>query len=360
MAIVSTGQITIVDYFDAVSLTSFVASNQALTQTYNPDNATYSPNYATSNLILTPSLFKAGSGVDEITSAQVKSIKWYDGVTEIVAGTNYGLPAFATGTNRPLTVKANILSGSTVSKTFVCEIIYTDAGTGLDVTVKSSITISRINNGGGVTMAQVTSPDGNVFKNGSGSLKAKGELLRSSGVDTTSIVYEWFVQDASQSTDVGGGIGWKKIDATYNLGITGYTTTEITIPSSAVSGLETFKVRIKDGDSASPTYNQYFTATLTFVDQTDPIQAVVQSTGGDVLKNGVGSTTLTAKLFQAGQEVDSAGTTYNYKWYKYNSAGTLVTDWGGTGINYKTGKSITVGSADVDVKATFMIDIETK
>ena len=119
-----------------------------------------------------------------------------------------------------------------------------------------------------------------------------------------------------------------------------------------------FKCQIKDTDPASNTYNDYFYDTVTIVDQSDPVQVSVTSSGGDVFKNGVGSTTLTAKLFRGGEEIDSAGTTYAYKWYKYDKDSALVANWGGAGIDYKTGKTLSVGSNDVDVKATFIVEVE--
>lgn len=359
MAVVSTGQFTIIDYYDAVSLTGFITANQPLTQTFNPDNNTYSPNYPTANLILTPSLFKAGSGSDIIATSAVKSITWYDGASEVVAGSNYIYPTFVSGSNRPLTIKANILTGSTVSKTFTVEVVYTDPGTGLDLTYKTSVTITRISNSAGVTVPVTIAPDGNIFKNGVGTLTAKAELWRGAVLDTSSIAYQWYKMDSSVSTDQGGGIGWLKLaTGATGGGTTGWTGNVLTIPASAVTGTGTFKVSIKDTDSTSPTYNQYFWATISFVDQTDPIQVIIDSTGGDVFKQGIGSTTLTARLFQNGVEIDTGVGTKTYKWYKRDSSGTLVTNFGGTGIAYKTGKTLAVGSADVDTKATFVVEVE--
>jgi hypothetical protein len=359
---ISTGQITIVDYNDAVSLTGFISANLALTQTFNPDNATYAPNFATTNMVLTPSLFKSGSGVDLITDSveksNIQSIKWYDGAAEITDGATYGYPAYVQGNNRPLTIKQNVLSGSTYSKTYTVEIVYKDPYSGLNLTYKNSITINRINNGGGVTMAVCTTPNGNVYKNGGGTtLTAHCDLLRSSGVDTTNNTYQWYKYDTSQTTDVGGGVNWKKLDSSYNLGCTGYATADLTIPSSAVQGIAMFKCVITDNDSASPTYNQKFSDTVTIVDQTDPIQVVVVSSAGDVLKNGLGSSTLTAKLYRSGVEIDSGGTLYTYKWYRADKDGNADPNFGGAGINYKTGKTLTIGDADVTVKATFTVEI---
>lgn len=355
---ISTGQFTIIDYYDAVSLTGFITSNHPLTQVFNPDNNTYSPNYASSNLVLTPSLFKSGSGVDIIATGAVKSIKWYDGTTEITNSGSYGVADFASGTNRPLSVKANILSGATVSKTFTVEIIYKDPDTGLDLTYKTSITISRVTNSAGVTVPVVTAPQGIIFKNGSGTLTAKAELWRGAAIDASAVTFQWYKMDSTVVADQGGGIGWLKLTTTTTGGgVSGYTTDTISIPSSAVDGTGVFKVGIKDTDAGSPTYNQTFYATISFVDQSDPIQIVIESTGGDVFKAGIGSTVLTARLFQNGAEVDTTGTKYTYKWFKRDKDGVLVPGFGGTGVNFKTGKTLNVGGADVDAKATFVVEI---
>lgn len=43
----------------------------------------------------------------------------------------------------------------------------------------------------------------------------------------------------------------------------------------------------------------------------------------------------------------------NYTWTKYNKDGAIDTAWGTNGS--KTGKTLSVSSADVDTKATFMV-----
>lgn len=94
-----------------------------------------------------------------------------------------------------------------------------------------------------------------------------------------------------------------------------------------------------------------FDATLTFIDNSDPIQVVITSTGGDVFKNGQGSTVLTAVCYQAGVEIDADGKG-TYTWTKYNKDGAIDTSFGTSGS--KTGKTLSVSNTDVDTKATFM------
>ena len=110
-----------------------------------------------------------------------------------------------------------------------------------------------------------------------------------------------------------------------------------------------------DSDSTSNTYNSKFTDVATFIDNSDPIQVVITSTGGDVFKNGQGSTTLTAVVYQAGSEIDADGKG-TYTWTKYNKDGEVDTSWGTTGT--KTGKTLSVSSTDVATKATFMVVVK--
>lgn len=352
---IATGQFTIIDYNDALTLTGFIGSNLAKTQIYNPDNDSYNPSWATTNLVLTPSLYKLGTTTDVITATEVTSVLWYEAGSS-TAITTAGSYALSGTKSHILTVKANLLS-STPAKDWICEIAYRDATTGLTLTYKMSITFNKVVNGGGIVNAVATSPNGNVFKNTDvATLTAKIELWRGSVIDTTLVAYQWYMQDSTIVADQGGGIGWRKLVETANM-YTGVTTNTLTLYDAAVINYATLKVSVKDTDSTSGTYNQFFWDTVSFIDNSDPYQVQVTSTGGDVFKNGVGSTTLTARVFQAANEIDSAGTKFTYKWFKYDKDGALVTNFGGTSINYKTGKTLTVGDVDVDVKATFSIEI---
>ena len=126
---------------------------------------------------------------------------------------------------------------------------------------------------------------------------------------------------------------------------------------------------IKDTDTTSPSYNQTFQDYITILDMQDPYSVTIESTGGNVFKDGIGSTRLIARLFQAGNEIDpydgggasgKAATAYDYtyKWYKYDNSATLDGNFGGTGVSYQIGKFIDIGSSDVTIKATFKVEVE--
>ena len=350
------GQFTIIDYNDALTLTGYIGSNLAKSQMFNPDNATYSPDWSTTNLVLTPSLYVIGTTTDQITSSAVTSVKWYIGssTTALTTSGNYAL----SGTkSHILTVKGNVMAGL-AGIDYRCVITYKDDSTGLSITHPLTITVSRVVNGGGIVDLLVTTPNGNVFKNTEvATLTAKAELWRGSTVDTTNVTYKWGVMDStvtsssSSGYDAAFGTGWRKLSDSTGM-YSGTTTATITVYAAAVDSYAVFKCVATDSDSTSNTYNKTFTDVATFIDNSDPIQVVITSTGGDVFKNGVGSTVLTAVCYQAGAEIDTDGKG-TYTWTKYNKDGAIDTTWGTSGS--KTGKTLSVSSSDVATKATFMV-----
>ena len=352
------GQFTIVDYNDALTLTGYIGSNLAKTQMYNPDNDTYSPNWASTNVVLTPSLYVIGTTTDQITSSSVTSVKWYIGssTTAITSSGNYAL----SGTkSHILTIKGNVMAGLP-GIDYRCVVTYKDSSTGLSITHPLTISFSRVVNGSGITDLLVTTPTGNVFKNNEvATLTAKAELWRGSIVDITNVAYKWAIMDSSVTSssssgyDAAFGTGWRKLSDTTGM-YTGTTTATITVYAAAVDSYAVFKCVATDSDSASSTYNSTFTDVATFIDNSDPIQVVITSTGGDVFKNGRGSTVLTAVCYQAGAEIDTEGKG-TYTWTKYTKDSVVDTSWGTNGS--KTGKTLAVSNTDVDTKATFMVTV---
>lgn len=350
------GQFTIIDYNDALTLTGYIGSNHPKTQMFNPDNSTYNPDWSKNNPVLTPSLYVIGTTTDQITSSAVTLVKWYEGnsTTPITSAGNYALSG---SKSHILTVKANTMAGLP-GIDYRCEITYHDETTGLSITHPLSITFSRVVNGGGIVDLIVTTPQGNVFKNSEvTTLTAKAELWRGSTVDTTNVTYKWAVMDASVTGsssagyDADFGTGWRKLSDTSGK-YTGTGTATMTVYAAAVDSYAVFRCVATDTDTASNTYNSKFMDVATFIDNSDPIQVVITSTGGDVFKNGQGSTVLTAVVYQAGAEIDASGKG-TYTWTKYNKDGEIDAAWGTNGS--KTGKTLSVSTADVQTKATFMV-----
>ncbi|GIP61935.1 hypothetical protein J32TS6_04900 [Virgibacillus pantothenticus] len=77
----------------------------------------------------------------------------------------------------------------------------------------------------------------------------------------------------------------------------------------------------------------------------------VVSSAGTVFKNGIGSTELTAVVYNQGNETDKNGETYNYTWTKYDKHGNLDADWSASG------KKLTVQAKDIDEKAMYACEV---
>lgn len=107
------GQFTIIDYNDALTLTGYIGCNHPKTQMFNPDNNSYTPNWASTNLVLTPSLYIIGTTTDQITSENVTMVKWYQGTstTAIASGGNYTLIDWLQTGQRVGTRTAHLLYG---------------------------------------------------------------------------------------------------------------------------------------------------------------------------------------------------------------------------------------------------------
>lgn len=371
MAIISSGQITIIDLYDAPSLNAWISASQPTTQTYNNTTQVYSPNYTSSPQVLKLNLTKAGSATTLI-GANVSNIKWTKRVgtteTEVVSTTNTDNEFKGSTKHSELTTKVNT-DKDIATAVWVAEGTWTDPNTNLPVSFSASIDLNVIQLAKASIIPNVYAPDGDFFRNNTpASLKINADLYKDGTISTGSKKYKWFASDSSVLTSQDGdaGVGWKKITATTgtkgavaNFGFDVATTSQgvLTVYPDAVINSQTFLVVITDnaGGTAGTKVKQY----LTLKDLDDPIMVVIDSSDGNILKNGAGSTTLTARLWRNGEEIDLGGTGYTYNWYKWQD-NKLVTGFGGTGINFKTGKSLPVGSADVNVKTTFKVEVEPK
>lgn len=254
------------------------------------------------------------------------------------------------------------------------------------VTTSLAIAWSKVNTGAtGSTGAagvnavvfSVYAPDGSVFVNQGGSL-----LLQTAGYNGATLI------------TTGATYVWKKYSAgSWNV-IAGQTASSLTVLGTDVIGIGSYQCVL--------TYNSVaYTDTITLIDKTDNYQAVVDSTGGDVFKNTVGSSNLVCRLFQNGSEVDTmkstvisvtapatpatgdfyykvttstpavalmrwngtawvdvtADATYKhvktYTWYRRDKDGVPLDG----GAAFSTGKVIYVDGDDVSIKTTFVCEV---
>lgn len=343
MAVISRGQITIVDLNDGKSINLYLGSNVATTQIFNKENSSYVPSWSVSPfLVITPEVYVTGVGTNQVSRLKGTPTWKINGSATL---STFGATA-STVSPYALTIKNNMTAVNQLQ--VECEVVYVDPDTSAETKAKASITYTKTTNAGQLICAIAYAPDGTVFKNGaSPTLKAHCDMWRGSSIDNTNVTYQWY--------KLGSGT-WTAIAPANAGGVTGYTTNEITIPEAAVLNFDSFKCVIKDTDAASGTYNTTVSDIISFADMSDPYQVEITAPAGTTLTSGLTSTTLTVNCWQNGELLaDSFFTGAACTWRKFNKLGVQDTAWGTAGV--KTGRTLTVTRDEVTVAATFTVEI---
>ncbi|QPK89718.1 hypothetical protein IEN91_04515 [Bacillus velezensis] len=198
MAIVASGQITLVDLNDTKQLAMYIGASQSKTVVYDGVK-NYTPDYSVSNQTLTPQLYVAGSNEDVAESAT--SCRWYyqtngaNAPIEITVDTDdYSLVQVGTSNLKALTIKTNLLSQNT-SMTYICELVYLDSDSGISSTIKMEIEIVKITNGlDGISgrdavIGLLTNEISNVIA------ETNGNVVSYDGANTQLTIYKGIVDD---------------------------------------------------------------------------------------------------------------------------------------------------------------------
>lgn len=159
--ILTSSQQTFVDITDQRKLSAYITSNLPKTQSEDPNTLPheYAPNWATTNLVLTPVIFLDQTNISLTATGVTISWKRKDGVsaeTSLTTGesVNKGV----------LTVNANKLAASDSGMiTYICYISYYDSETKNTVNISADITYTLVKNATNARLAYVTA-DTYVFK----------------------------------------------------------------------------------------------------------------------------------------------------------------------------------------------------
>lgn len=372
MGIISSGQITITDLSDAPVLSAFITASQTTTQVYDQTTNGYNPSYAGTPQKLTLNLTKAGQTASIL--GQVGKVTWYEynGATKTaVTSTSDKDNQFLSGThNEVLTTKINVPANAG-GKRYEAVGTWTDPVTGLKVDFRANIDLIAVQLGKQSLVLNVYTGKGNTFYNNQpGSLTVNADLYKGNNLSGGNKQFKFFYFDSSVSAtnsagyDADGGLGWHLCSSTTtgqtpNVEPSANTTGQgiLTVTPDKVTNSQTFKVVCID--KVGGTNGQKAIGVATILDFSDPIVVVVESTAGSTFKNSSGSTTLKARLYRKGEELDADGTSkaYTYKWSRRDKNGTLDANFGGQGNQYKVGKSITVSAGNVSDKATFFCEV---
>lgn len=183
--------------------------------------------------------------------------------------------------------------------------------------------------GASAVVFSLYAPNGTVFVNGQGTLTIQTAAYLGTSVISSGAAYAWKVYRSGAWQTVAGENG-----------------ASLAVAGNSVSGTASYQCIMTYG-------GKNYTDTITLTDKTDNYQAAIESSGGDVFKNSVGTSTLICRLFQNGQEVDTKGTEHTYTWYRRDKDGSPM-DQGGA---FAEGKSITINGDHVTVKTTFICEV---
>ena len=336
MATLARNQVTVIDLSDAKQVEVYLSAKQGWGQTHNPDSKAYTPNFVSANNVITPQVYQTGSASNQLS--QCSSIVWTVGGTQVTSSTS-GLKVNTDGT---LTISKNFTAPTTVK----FEAVFTDSTTKATEKIMAEHSITYVEGVGALFQVVVATPSGDTFNQSHKSdLTAVATCYRGGSVDSDGITYTWEALKGGKWTSVTSGRA-----------IAG----SLTVKIDDVDSFQTFRVTAKDNGSGVGTAATA-TALVTFHDVTDPYSITFVMPQGDKIKNGTGSLSIEAQVWQGTEKVEDASTAtasrvFTYTWTKYNAAGAL-TNWNGTTSSSKTGNPISVSAADISEKATIMCEI---
>ena len=158
MAIIATGSKTIIDFSDGKSLSVYLGSNMPRTQIYDVNASSYSPNWASTALVITPVVYANQTAIALDSAALSITWKRKEG-----SGSEAVLVTGETVAANVLTVSANKLSGVTSGLlTYIAYVTYTDPDTGLPINATADITFAMVTTGANAKSAWISGEQ--VFK----------------------------------------------------------------------------------------------------------------------------------------------------------------------------------------------------
>lgn len=152
--IVAQGQLTIVDMHDMPPIQGRLTSNLPKIVVLSSNGASQSPSWASTNLVVTAQLYKAGNPNDLVStgSTEITGITWYStlGTSAETSTLPSGITKGKDGTSvydNKLTINKNLLSASNPTLKLRAVIQYKYTGTGQSVPVSVEIDFGLANNG---------------------------------------------------------------------------------------------------------------------------------------------------------------------------------------------------------------------
>ena len=143
---VAFGSISIIDVTDLGEFSVQPMSNMPLSVIYDPDANSYTPNWGTNNLIITPSIYYAGTALTPGSSGLRVTWQRQVGADNYTDLTTDETVMESSGNQGKLQVTANKFTSSSTTLTYIVTATYTEPMTQQTLTAKGQITFSLIKN----------------------------------------------------------------------------------------------------------------------------------------------------------------------------------------------------------------------
>ena len=184
---ISYGSITISDITDVGELSAYPTSNLPLSVIYNQDQNSYTPNWASNNLKVSPTIYYAGTALTPSTTGV--TVTWQrqegiSGVTDLTTG--------ETVANGVLTVSQNKFTPNTPMITYILTVIYVEPDSQQTLIAKGQITFNLIKQAATAKTCSITGE--NIFKyNSNQQIVGTGSIVltaETTGVEVTGWEYK--------------------------------------------------------------------------------------------------------------------------------------------------------------------------
>ena len=315
------GSLTIVDFNDAPMLQGALeVTSGVTTQIYRTDSSSFRSghDWAIDNITIMPRLYKSGVTPVEVCAdnSYIVTVVYEENIsvpgtfTTINAATNTDFTLVGATNRYGIKIVSNILGLLSNQGVIRAKITYTDSITGLSTTSIVDLNINIFATQSGAVALIITSNNGYTFKNAATSsnedITLTATLMRGSTEDTTNLTYVWKQDDV----------------------VVGGNTSTLTISAVNVYSKATILCTVSDSVDVGT-----YTATVSILDVTDPIQVNISSDIGNVFKIGAQTTArLSVLLYQSGSPI-TAPVGAGFLWALDNKDGADAAFTGNTSVS---------------------------
>ena len=309
------GSITIVDISDLGTLSVYPESNQPYSVIYDPNTngGTYSPNWVTSNLVLTPVIYYGNQNLT--LNATNPKVTWTKRVGSSSVGLGTGESVSSTGV---LTVSQNVLSSSNPIITYICTVQYTEPTTNQLLTAEGRITFSLISQPTTLKSCKIIGESVFLY-NGSGTLQGIDSITLTAQLENCSITKWQYKNSSGDWSDINSTSSTLSVAATSNYFVGDLATIKLVTDQPDLVDIHVI-TKIRDGAAG----DSVISAILSNEDQmlpADSTGAVASFDGAETtITIWEGSTDIT-NLYTITPTVSDNSITYTKSGYTYTITG---------------------------------------